>query len=99
MFCGTKPTNYERCEYLRSNSSSANDTKGRSVYPDIIVHRRRTADNLMVIEIKKSSSDILDDCDRLKLGSYKSDLGYKYAAFIKLKTDDSIEEPYRISWE
>lgn len=94
-----KRTNYERCEYLRSKLSSADDTKGRSVYPDIIVHRRRTGNNLMAIEIKKSSSDIPDECDKLKLNSYKSDLGYTYAAFVKLKTDGSIEEPYIISWE
>src|SRR5205814_4248312 len=31
------------------------DTKAKTVYPDIIVHKRGRPDNLLVIEMKKSS--------------------------------------------
>jgi hypothetical protein len=39
----------------RSNVSSE-DVHARTVFPDIIVHHRNTQENLLVIEVKKSSS-------------------------------------------
>ena len=48
-----------------------------AVYPDIIVHRRNTNDNLLVIEAKKSVDEAVDD--RKKLSAFKADERYKYA--------------------
>lgn len=63
--------------------SRTDDTKGRTVFPDIIVHHRGTSDNLLVIEVKKSTSQISEDFDMLKLREYKNQLGYNHAIFIK----------------
>jgi len=93
-----KRTHYERCQYLAENITTVDDTKGKTVYPDIIVHRRRTTNNLLVVEMKCSSSSVPDECDIVKLQSYKTDLGYDFAAFVKLKTDTSINEPFTIRW-
>lgn len=62
-----------------------NDSTGSSVFPDIIVHHRGTNDNFIVIEAKKSSTNLLHQdggnclCDNCKLRAYKIDLSYKYA--------------------
>lgn len=50
------------------------------VIPDIIIHRRGTADNLIVIEAKKSTSKHSDEA---KLSSYKNDLHYRYAFAVR----------------
>lgn len=48
-----------------------------TVYPDIIIHRRGTKDNLVVIEAKKSTNpDRTTDCQKLE--AFRRDLGYKF---------------------
>jgi hypothetical protein len=59
------------------------DSDAQTVYPDIIVHRRRTNENYLVIETKKTSSRIGHESDFAKLDKYKNQLGYKYALFIE----------------
>ena len=77
------------CEYNRNGalpkrlrgveeSVSTNDTDGKTVFPDIIVHRRKTASNLMVIEAKKSST-AGSSTDKEKLRAYKAEHGYQFA--------------------
>jgi hypothetical protein len=95
------------CEYNRDRRKpkrlkefkrkiSSDNTKGVTVYPDIIVHKRDTDENLIVIEAKfeRSSLDCnqLDSCicDRCKLRAYKNDLGYSYAFFIRFPTGNSL---------
>jgi hypothetical protein len=74
----------------------------RHVFPDIIIHKRGTADNFCIIEIKKSTSKISSDYDELKLKSYTSsehenDLKYKLGVFIKFKA--GVSEPtYDLRW-
>lgn len=58
------------------------------VYPDIVVHRRNSEDNLLVIEAKNSSngSQKERDYDLIKLKAYLSrgdKYSYKVAAFIE----------------
>ncbi len=61
-----------------------------SCYPDIIVHRRGDNDsNLLVIEVKKESSQIKDshDINKLKAFTKKDNYNkydYSYGVFIKL---------------
>lgn len=50
------------------------------VRPDIIVHRRGTDDNLLVIEIKTSTTDSEDD--RRKIQLYLEEIGYQYGLFL-----------------
>lgn len=53
------------------------------VYPDIIVHHRNTDENLLVIEVKKSTSSGSREFDLHKLRAYMSQLGYRYGAFVR----------------
>lgn len=57
------------------------------VFPDIIVHQPMHDDaNLLVIEVKKSTNTLSDASDLAKLEQMKLQLGYSYAAFIRLST-------------
>jgi hypothetical protein len=47
------------------------DVQAKTVYPDIIVHHRGTKENLLVIEIKKTSNPLPNDFDIQKLKEYK----------------------------
>jgi hypothetical protein len=38
---------------LTEEFAQTNDTDGKTVFPDIIIHHRRTDQNLLVIEVKK----------------------------------------------
>lgn len=62
------------------------NTDAKTVYPDIIVHHRSTNQNLLVIEIKKTTSSESDDFDFCKLKAYREQLYYCYALFLKLRT-------------
>jgi hypothetical protein len=57
------------------------------VFPDIIVHRRDTPDNLLVIETKKTTSTVSDRFDRRKLVVYREALKYRFAKFLRFRTD------------
>jgi hypothetical protein len=61
------------------------DTDAKTVYPDIIVHKRESdKENLLVIEAKKSSSKVDDDWDNAKLRAFKRQpYNYRSAVFIK----------------
>lgn len=84
------------CEYNRNHDDtkrlelearqvSDEDLEAVTVYPDIIVHKRSTDENLLVIEIKKSSSREDVNYDYKKLRGFKTELGYIRAVFICLK--------------
>src|SRR5690606_16499713 len=46
----------------------------RRVFPDIIIHRRGTNEhNLCIIEVKKSTSEVSCDYDKIKLEAYTTD--------------------------
>jgi len=75
----------KRLEIQRRNIES-DDTEATTVYPDIIVHKRGTNENLVVIEMKKTTSREEDTYDLGKLDAFKGQLGYKFAIFIKVKT-------------
>jgi len=92
------------CEYNRDHDDPkrlniqrrnirSDDTQATTVYPDIIIHRRGTKENYVVIEMKKTSSQESDEHDLGKLDAFKTQLGYKHAIFIKISTGNipSIE--------
>ncbi|MEX0781879.1 MAG: hypothetical protein WD557_04455 [Dehalococcoidia bacterium] len=55
------------------------DLDARTVYPDIIVHKRRTQENLLVIEVKKATGGD-EDADHCKLRHFTDPTGaYRYA--------------------
>ena len=62
----------------------------KTVFPDIIVHKRGKPDkNLLIIEVKKSTSSVNVEFDIEKLKCYTdpdNNLNYEYGAFIKFHT-------------
>lgn len=93
------------CEYNRRDfdvkrlgfyprDTATNDTDARTVFPDIIVHKRGTnAHNLLVIEAKKSGNQGRNNqnTDRRKLQAFKSDadLRYEHAVFLQFRTGET----------
>lgn len=59
------------------------DEDGLMILPDIIIHIRDTPMNLLVIEVKKTSSLIPEYIDLFKLNALKEELGYRFARFIQ----------------
>lgn len=74
------------------------DTEGKTVFPDIIVHKRGTQVNLLVVEVKKTTSTVCDDVDIIKLCAFMEELGYKHALFLKLGAGGDYEPPYELRW-
>lgn len=54
------------------------------VYPDIIIHKRDTADNLVEIEIKMAWKNREKKFDYAKINEYMNQLGYKFGLYIEL---------------
>jgi hypothetical protein len=75
--------------------SEVDDTIAKTVFPDIIVHKRGTDRNLLVIEIKKSSNGLDETYDVMKLVAFREQMGYRHAAFIRVGTG---EEAGEIEW-
>ena len=66
----------------------SDDTNGVTVYPDIIIHHRKTNDNFIVIEAKKTTNN--NGNDEAKLNAYKKDLNYRHAFFIKFQIGNNL---------
>jgi hypothetical protein len=88
------------CEYNRKGdevkrlpapeSSCTSDTKGKTIFPDIIVHKRgKDTANKLVIEIKKDGNDDTDrDIKKLKeLTSENGNYNYNYGFHITFFRD------------
>jgi hypothetical protein len=81
--------NYEAIKSLElpRTDTSFDDTNAVTVFPDIIVHHRGASDNLLVVEVKKSTNRDSGNWDIQKLRAYKDQLHYEYAVFLRLMTD------------
>ena len=88
------------CEYNRNGIDpkilinfkkeiNSDDTSGKTVYPDIIIHHRGEKCNFIVIEAKKISNR--DDSDKEKLVIYKKELSYKYAYFVRFPIGEDFK--------
>ncbi len=83
---------HELTDSCRGRRIQDDDTDAQTVFPDIIVHERGSSEhNLLVIELKKTSSTESGDCDKEKIVRFREDLGYKYGIFLKLRTDGEPE--------
>jgi hypothetical protein len=60
------------------------DTEAKTVFPDIIVHRRQTNHNLLVIEVKMVWKNSKGDFDKLKVEAYKESLSYQFSVYLEL---------------
>lgn len=76
----------------------------RSVYPDIIVHKRGkngSENNLLIIEMKKSSNQVNGEWDAEKLSKFTSSedenrFDYRLGAFVKFDVGKQIG--YSVEW-
>jgi hypothetical protein len=96
------------CEYNRDHertkqleytlpSEPIDSLKARTVYPDIIIHRRSTNHNLLVIEMKKEANIEGDDeeKDKNKLRAFlERPYSYQYGLFIAFVSDGTP----RLDW-
>ena len=78
----------KKIEKLKRKIDSDN-TEGVNVYPDIIIHRRGTKNNFIVIEAKKTSNT--DQADMAKLKAYKADLSYRHAFFVRFPVGEELK--------
>lgn len=63
---------------------SAEDDDAKTVFPDIIIHKRRKLVNLAIIEVKMVWKNNKKDFDLKKLVAYKAQLKYNYAIYLEL---------------
>lgn len=74
------------------------DTEAKTVFPDVIAHRRGTPQNYLVIEFKKLRSRLVDHAvDLQKLRAYKDELHYAFALFIAIGVGESVGRLY-VEW-
>lgn len=64
------------------------------IYPDIIIHKRDTDENLIEIEVKMAWKNHKKKYDYEKINEYMTQLGYQYGVFIELhpKQEDCLIE-------
>jgi len=67
---------------FQTGNAPTDDTSGRTVYPDIVVHRRGKTENHLVIEVKKRSNPEDLNIDRWKLEGFRDQMGYRNAVLI-----------------
>ncbi len=74
---------------INSLSTTVYDEDAKTVFPDVIIHRRGSGNNLLVAEIKKDTASETDIAfDRLhKLPAYVNQLGYQASVFILIDLD------------
>lgn len=70
------------------------------VYPDIVVHHRGDNDeNILVVEIKKTTNRQSRRCDLIKLEAYREQLRYQIGAFVELPAGDDVGRvDFHIEW-
>lgn len=97
------------CEYNRDGHATKTlqykarvvdetDMEGDPVFPDIIIHRRKSDNNLLVIEIKKTNSVVGDCQDREKLQAFCNELGYKHALFLRFVSPTTQPDVATVEW-
>jgi len=105
--CVTKKINILRDnlteDQIPKNTANIEDYILKKVTPDIIVHKRNTNLNLLVLELKKSTNKnkAAKNYDKIKLVEYtRGYLHYEYGALIEIKCGKDFDknDPYTIEW-
>lgn len=80
----------EAIEQIVGTDTTTSEIKTKTVYPDIIVHKRGIdGPNLLVIEAKKDANDNERETDRKKLIKIKQKYEYNFAVFLNFTTGNS----------
>ena len=66
-------------------------TEARTVFPDVIVHKRGRPDNLMVIEVKKHSNTSSRESDEHKLKAFTVNREFRYRIGLLLEIGTTHE--------
>lgn len=66
------------------NGLTLKDTEAKTVYPDIIVHRRNTSRNLLAVEVKMAWKSGKGQFDEIKAEAYRKRLDYHYSTYLVL---------------
>lgn len=94
------------CEYNRDRDdvkrlklsivqTNSDDFEAKTVFPDIIIHRRGTNDyNLLVIEMKKYGGNTKYDAEKIQ--AYIDELGYKFGLLLECPKDGKGE--FSLKW-
>jgi len=79
-------------------STYSDDECGKTVFPDIIIHKRKQKENLLIIEIKKSGLDY--DYDREKIKAFLEDenFSYKFGLMLIINMKKDIKKKYETFW-
>ena len=94
------------CEYNRNMNESKminnpkEDNDGKRIIPDLVIHRRRSnRNNLLVIEFKKKNAE---SCDKKKdrnkliyLSDQKEEFKYNFGLFIELGSHEVYVDVYQ----
>jgi hypothetical protein len=77
-----------KIKYLEAkfNEVGPADDNGKTIFPDIIVHKRKEDKNKLIIEIKKASNPLPKCVDIEKLRAISKRLNYENALFLRLTT-------------
>lgn len=96
------------CEYNRKMEvvkrliyavSPTGEVCERKVVPDIIIHRRMTADNLLAVEIKKSTNQEHSFKDQAKLAAFRDQLEYQNSLFLRFLTGRNEAGIAELDWQ
>lgn len=87
------------CEYNRRGENHQKDLPEQETsYPDIIIHKRNTLNNLLIIEAKSiHSQNHNDETDKRKIHSFIEDDRYAYRFGLWICFYDEISE-IRLDW-
>lgn len=84
---------------LSERNTSDDSADAVTVFPDIVIHRRGTnKHNLLVIEVKKGSSNISHDYDIKKLTAFRQELSYMFAAHVIVGKQGSDKVIRKVVW-
>lgn len=97
------------CEYNRDGTETklleipvenvpTNDTKGKTVYPDIIIHQRKDKTNLLIIEIKKSGLLYTHDVDKINAFLKSPEYSYTFGLMLIINIPYNPDQPYNWEW-
>jgi len=97
------------CEYNRdgnipkrlgipTENIETDDEEGKTVYPDIIIHKRRKKENLLIIEIKKSGLDYKFDKKKIKAFLSSDKYSYKFGLMLVINTRKESDEKCEMTW-
>ena len=79
--------------FLPKDQVSWEDIDSKTVFPDIVIHKRKTDDdNLLIIEIKKSSNKRGHQFDMDKINAFTMEpFSYKFGLFLEINVEDESD--------